>query len=153
MEAWTAADKYLNALTQFTDKINQQIVQVGRNRESPLSQSLLTALDVALEYQFKHNDQKDQGFRAALRDVISRCILISSHEAVAESLSQQRIKLNPDNAILAEVLVYARNNPSVETVFLSANAKDFSKPAAVANIRYFVNTSAFLGWFGRHVGD
>lgn len=147
MEAWVAFDKYQAELRQFSEGVKQQIQQTRRNQDSLRAVPLVDALEEVLELHSRHADQEAENFRVALKTVTDRAILVSSSEAVVESLSNEHIRAKRDNAIFAEILVYARQNPDIEVVLLTSNSSDFYAPAKANALRYFSKTSDFSGWF------
>ena len=147
MEAWVAYEKYQAELNQFTRKVDEQIAQIRRNTNSKATDDLVASLEESLELHYKYNDEEDRNFRAVLESIGQRVELLSSTDAVAESLNRQHIKMQRDSAIFAEILTYSRQNPDTQVVLLTGNSNDFFIPAKNEGLRYFSKTEDFLGWY------
>jgi hypothetical protein len=155
LEALAVLQEESRQRKNFTNLLDQQILQLSRDVTSSHAAALRTSLDAARI----ENEEVLEDIRQSLLDSIglvgSNAELIGLTPQVLEATRNVvLIEDATDNLILhCCILEHARAYPDVFKVFMSNNRRDFgSKPVqdalqSAGIDKYVVETKQFLGWY------
>jgi hypothetical protein len=153
MEAVSAIRHELWIRKSFQDELDRQIVQLERNRTSPLATTLLTHLNPCLASNDSLSRALKDHFERTLNRLSQTAEFIElSAPIVGASLSGAYVDDPTDNLIVCSIIDHARGRTAETKAFLSGNSKDFGGETvrtAFRNIgigKNFTEATNVLGW-------